>query len=195
MELDRYTKKKIPRRRKKSLNMIRSLDLLKRALQRLPPRELQMLYAVKVLRVEQDELTSLYSVRQSNISYRLDRAEYRIQLHAEIANICSETQLRKALYDVGLNESAVRAVLGVVKTSSQSATAQALQVTQGSVRHIFSTAITKLSEPENDDVENREESLRLLRLIEMNYNQLRSIKSQRRWAWKVRGGNYPTPQE
>lgn len=175
--------------------MIRSLDFLKRALQRLPPRELQMLYAVKVLRVEQDELTSLYSVRQSNISYRLDRAEYRIQLHAEIANICSETRLRRALYDVGMNESAVRAVLGVIKTSSQSATAQALCVTQGSVRHIFSTAISKLSDSENSWVDHREEALKLLRLVEMNYNQLRSIRSQRRWAWKVRGGNYPTPQE
>ena len=116
-----------------------------------------MLYAVRVLRVEQDELTSLYSVRQSNISYRLDRAEYRIQLHAEISSICSETQLRRVLYDVGISESAVRAVLGVVKTSSQSATANALNVTQGSVRHIFSTAITKLSESSNEVVENSED--------------------------------------
>ena len=131
--------------------MIRSLDVFKRALQRLPPRELQMLYTVRVLRVEQEELTSIYRVRQSNISYRLDRAEYRIQLHAQIAELCSETQLRRVLYDVGMCESAVRIVLGVVKTSSQSATANALDVTQGSVRHIFSTAIGKLEEPEFTD--------------------------------------------
>jgi predicted XRE-type DNA-binding protein len=169
--------------------------LMKRALQVLPPRELYMLYAVKVLRVEQDEITDLFHVRQSNISYRLERANCRIKLHSRIAETCSETTLRRVLYEVGLGEFAVRAVLGVVKTSSQSATAQALNVTQGSVRHLFATAIERLQEASVAHVPNRKEALELLILIEMNYNQLRSIKIQDRWKWKVGSSNYLTPRK
>jgi len=191
LDLDRYTKKKIPRKRGRNLEIIQRIDLLRRALQALPPRELYMLYAVKVLRVEQEEITDLFHVRQSNISYRLERANYRIQLHHKMAETCSETTLRRVLYDAGLAEQVVRAVLGVVKTSSQSATATALGVTQGSVRHLFATAIARLKDDTTEHISDREDALNLLLLIEMNYNQLRSIKIQERWEWKVKGSNYP----
>jgi DNA-directed RNA polymerase specialized sigma24 family protein len=194
-DLDRYTKKKIPKTRKRPLEVVRKIDLLRRSLQLLPPRELYMLFAVKVLRVEQDEITELFHVRQSNISYRLERANYRIKLHSQISETCSETTLRKVLYAVGMNEFAVRAVLGVVKTSSQSATAEALGVTQGSVRHLFATAISRLRDESSKDVPNRDAALSLLLLIELNYNQLRSIKIQERWVWKVGSSNYPTPRK
>lgn len=142
LDLERYTQKEKVKRSPKTLEIVRGLDIFKRALQALPPRELYMLYAVRVLRVEQDDISELFHVRQSNISYRLERATVRIQLHTKIANTCSETALRRVLYAVGLPETSVRAALGVVKTTSQSATAEALKVTQGSVRHIFATAIS-----------------------------------------------------
>jgi len=192
--LDRYTKKKVPRRRKKTLEAIWFLDILKRALQSLPPRELTIVYAVKVLRVEQDEVKDLFNVRQSNISYRLERAFYRIQLHKQIADTCSEAALRIVLYDVGMSEAAVRAVLGVVKTSSQSATAEVLKVTQGSIRHLFATALEKVAAAPKT-IPNRDKAYQLLNLIQMNYNQLRSIASQSRWVWKIGDSNYPTPRE
>ena len=69
--LERYTKKEIPRRRRATPAKVRKLCNLHRALQALPPRELQMLYMVRVLRVEQEEARRIYAVRQSNISYRL----------------------------------------------------------------------------------------------------------------------------
>ena len=189
-ELDRYTRKEISRRRRKPLEVIRRLEILKRSLQLLPPRELSMLYAVKVLRVEQEEITDLFHVRQSNISYRLERANYRIKLHAQIAETCSETNLRKALLSLGLNDFAISSILGVVKTSSQSATAKSLGVTQGSVRHLYSVAISKLENESSQDIPYRDEALALLKLIEMNYNHLRSIKIQDRWFWKVGDSNY-----
>jgi predicted XRE-type DNA-binding protein len=160
-------------------------------MQALPPRELTMLYSLKVSRVEQDELKELYNVRQSNISYRLDRANYRIKLHKAIFEACSETALRSVLYDLGLPESAVRAVLGVVKTSSQSATASALGVTQGSVRHLYAMAIEKV-ENAPDSQPYKKEAYELLTLISSNYNHLRSIKIQCRWKWKVGDTNYPS---
>jgi hypothetical protein len=194
VDLDRYTRKKVPRRTSKNIQVVRGIDLLKRALQSLPPRELAMLYAVKVLRVEQDDISERFKVRQSNISYRLERACTRIQLHFKIAQTCSETALRRVLYDIGLAEPSVRAVLGVVKTTSQSATANTLKVTQGSVRHIFATAIARLRE-KKDQVPDGDRAYKLLTIIESSYNQLRSISIQSRWAWKVGNTNYPTPRE
>lgn len=192
--LERYTKKVIPRRRKRTPETLKSLAILKRSLQALPPRELNMLFAIKVLKVEQDDIKELYNVRQSNISYRLERAQYRIELHRQIADICSETELRRALYDVGLPEVAVRAVLGVIKTSSQSATAEALGVTQGSVRHLYSTALQKLKNA-SDAIPGKVQAHRLMSLIALNYNQLRAIKPQSRWEWKVGCTNYPKRDE
>ncbi len=119
--LERYTKKEIPRRRRATITKIRKLCNLRRALQALPPRELQMLYMVKVLRVEQEEARRIYAVRQSNISYRLDRSRSRILLHDKMISLVSETQLRRKLLDLGLPENTVRAVTGVMRTTSQTA--------------------------------------------------------------------------
>jgi predicted DNA-binding protein (UPF0251 family) len=186
--LERYTKKDIPRRRAVSPEKIKMIVRLKRSLQNLPPRELQMLYMVKVQKVEQEEARRLYSVRQSNISYRLERAKERIKLHNEVFSLVSETQLRRKLFSLGFPEATVRAVTGVVRTSSQQATADALTISQGSVRHIYSTAIDKLTEADPDC-----EELALLKLIERNYNQLRAIATQARWEWKKQAGGSDRP--
>lgn len=186
--LERYTKKNVPRRRKASFEKIQMLAQLRRSLQALPPRELQMLYMVKVLRVEQEEARKIYAVRQSNISYRLDRAKDRIALHNEMLTLASETQLRRRLFDLGFSEHTVRAVTGVVRTTSQSAAAEALAVSQGSVRHIFATAVLRLGESYPNSPE-----LKLLKLVERSYNQLRAISTQKRWLWKKKAGGGDTP--
>jgi DNA-directed RNA polymerase specialized sigma24 family protein len=165
---------------------------LRRALQALPPRELQMLYMVRVLKVEQEEARRIYAVRQSNISYRLDRAKSRIKLHDEMLSLVSETQLRRKLLELGLPENTIRAVTGVVRTTSQTAAAEALKISQGSVRHMFSQAIKRLEETEPTAPE-----LELLKLVERSYNQLRAISSQQRWIWKksAGGGDVPNPDD
>jgi predicted DNA-binding protein (UPF0251 family) len=185
--LERYTKQEVPRRRRMPQSKINNLTILKRALQAIPPRELQMLHTVRVLGVEQDEACKIYNVRQSNISYRLERAGDRIALYNELVSIVSETVLRRKLFDLGLGESTVRAVTGVIKTTSQSATAKALRISQGSVRHIFATALSKLDSEAPGSPEQR-----LLLLVEQNYSKLRAIDTQERWVGKVRGGNYTT---
>jgi hypothetical protein len=77
----------------------------------------------------------------------------------------------------------------VVRTSSQVATANALGLSQGSIRYLYQLAINRME----DRYPNSKE-LKLLRLIERNLNQLRSIKSQGRWDMKKRGvgrGDFP----
>jgi hypothetical protein len=143
---------------------------------------------VKVLRVEQEEARRIYAVRQSNISYRLDRAKSRIKLHHQMVSLVSETQLRRKLFDLGFPENTVRAVTGVVRTTSQTAAAEALEISQGSVRHMFSQAIKKLEDSDPNCNE-----LRLLKLVERNYNQLRAISSQLRWEYKKKAGGADVP--
>lgn len=183
--LERYTQRKIPRRRRLSQDKLIQLTLLKRALQSLPPRELQMLYAVKVQGVEQDEACKIFHVRQSNISYRLERTDYRIRLHNQLMTLASETQLRRKLFSLGMCNQNVSAVAGVMRTTSQSATAETLGISQGTVRSIYAKALSKLSNSPNCENE-----LRLLMTVERNYNQLRAIATQCRWSWKVGGQNY-----
>lgn len=188
-ELERYTPKSIPRRRRLPLEKIRRMEVLKRAMQRLPPRELQMLYTVEVRDVDQEEACRVYGVRQSNISYRLERAADRIKIFSQIAEMVSETRVRLALAKAGLNETMICVVLGVIKTTSQSATAEAYNLTQGSVRHIYARAVRKMKE-----VDPQGPVLALLLFVERNYNSLRSVRIQRRWLEKVDGfggGNYP----
>jgi DNA-binding transcriptional LysR family regulator len=80
----------------------------------------------------------------------------------------------------------------VVRTTSQTAAAEALKISQGSVRHMFSQAIKRLEETEPTAPE-----LELLKLVERSYNQLRAISSQQRWIWKksAGGGDVPNPDD
>lgn len=184
-ELDQYEQRTLSRRRKTPILKLQQFDLLYRALQSLPTRELLMLFSTKCLETGQEEVSSIYRVRQSNVSFRLERAFVRIRLYKLITMTCSETKLRRELVKVGLPESVVQIVMGVCKTTSQSAAAKSLDHTQGSVRHVFSTAIKKLrAELPGSD------STNLIDLVEANYNQLRAIQTQQRWKSKVGETNY-----
>ena len=158
-------------------------------MQSLPPRELQFIYLVKVKGLVQEEARKMYSVKQQNISYRVIRASERICLHYRIFNLASETQLRRTLFDLGFTSENVRAITGVVRTSSQAATANALGLSQGSIRYLYQLAISRMELRRPNSSE-----LKLLRLIERNLNQLRSIKGQTRWDMKKDGvgrGDFP----
>ena len=105
-----------------------------------------------------------------------------------MVSLSSETQLRRKLLSLGFPENTVRAVTGVVRTTSQTAAAEALDISQGSVRHMFSQAIKKLEETDPTCNE-----LQLLKLVGRNYNQLRAIETQQRWEWKKRAGGSDRP--
>jgi hypothetical protein len=179
----------LPQKRRIPLETVRQLGFLRRSLQALPPRELQFIYLVKVKGLVQEEARKMYSVKQQNISYRVIRASDRICLHYQIFKLASETQLRRTLFDLGFTAENVRAITGVVRTSSQAATANALGLSQGSIRYLYQLAIGRMEQRRPDSSE-----LKLLRLIERNLNQLRSIKGQTRWDMKKDGvgrGDFP----
>lgn len=184
-ELDRYTKNSIPKRRKINREVQNNLQLLRRALHGLPPRELMMIFETKVLENEQDEICCLYNVRQSNISYRLDRATKRIKFFFLLNQMMSESEFRRLLIQAKFNDRVIRTLLGVCKTTSQTATAKAFGATQGNVRHVFISASAKLTERCPESM-----ALEVLELVDKHFNLLRSIETQRRFAHKVRDSNY-----
>lgn len=174
-----WSKNRAIRSRKISLETRKHLSILRRALQALPPRELQFLYLKRCKGLVQNETCKIYSVEQQNISYRLNRASERISLHYKIYSLCSETQLRRKLFDLGLSEDSVRIITGVVKTSSQAAIAKLLSVSLGSIRYAYAKALDRMEKECPDSNE-----LKLLKLIERNLCQLRCNAGQERWKWK-----------
>ena len=196
--LDRYSdRRREGFGRRMPLELRRSLDLFRRSLQSLPARELRMLFQSFVLKVDQDDIASLFLVRQSNISYRLQRTEERLKLRREIQSIASETTLRNALLDAGTPLPFVDICLGILKTFSQTVTANGLGVSQGSVRHAFDTTRKRIEEyrpPTPQQEQERQALLQMMTLATANWNRLQEIEAQNRYAWK-RGKNLPTPPQ
>lgn len=187
-KLDQYTdRRREGLGRRKPAAVVRALDLFRRSLQSLPYRELQMLFHKQVLRVDQDDIANLFLVRQSNISYRLQRAIERLKLRNEIQSIASETTLRNALLDAGTPYPSVGIVLAVLKTFSQKLTGTGLGLTQGIVRHTFEATFKQIEayEPRSPQQErDRQALLHMMRLAAANWNRLHEIEAQSRFAWK-----------
>ena len=189
-------------RRKLTLETVRHLDLFRRALQALPPRELGILYQLHVLNQQQKDIGPLYEVLQGNVSYHQLRAQYRIKLHHEIWSLISETQFRQTLIDAGVAHDEIALVLGVVKTSSQTASAQANHVSVAKVRSVWERAQRSLRKQQHQQNPHHRNALALITLINANLNQLRALAVQPRFRHKVQSRrrspgpsrNAPTPR-
>jgi DNA-directed RNA polymerase specialized sigma24 family protein len=196
-KLDQYTdRRREGIGRRKPAAVVRSLDLFRRSLQCLPYRELQMLFHKQVLRVDQDDIATLFLVRQSNISYRLQRAEERLKLRHEIQSVASETTLRNALLDAETPPRIVDIVLGVLKTFSQKLAAAGLGLTQATVRNAFDKTLKRIAAyqpPTPRQEAERQALLRMMCLVNSHWNQLHEIDPQSRYSWKR--GKKPKPTQ
>ncbi len=189
------TRLKLPRR-KLPLETRRHLDLFRRALQLLPVRELSILFQLHVLNQQQDDISPLYEVRQGNISYHRQRAITRIKLHHAIWSLISETRFRQALIDANVPHHEIPIVLGIIKTSSQTAAAQANGTSQPKVRATWERAQRSLQRHRPNDPAAQQlhaKALALVALIRENLNQLRAFTVQSRFQYKVHGRN-PNPR-
>jgi hypothetical protein len=174
------------------LETLKNLSFLRRALQSIPPRELQFIYLQQSKGLVQQETGAMYNVQQQNVSYRIMRASERIILHYKLFQMCSETSLRRYLFDHGFSETVVQIISAIVKTSSQAAASRALAISPGSVRYTFLRVVSQLEETDREHP-----VLLMIKLIERNLNQLRSTDAQERWAHKSRRGvgNRPTEDQ
>jgi hypothetical protein len=192
LEKFEWSYKDVVRRAPMNQETLQNLSLLRRALQALPPRELQFIYLQESKGLVQEETGKMYSVQQQNVSYRLMRASQRIILHYRLFRMGSETQLRRKLFECGFSENVVRVITGVVKTSSQAATAKALGISPGSIRYTFLKVVSGVERLYRDS-----EEFQILKLMERNLNQLRCTESQDRWRHKkdrMGGGDRPVTE-
>ncbi len=176
------------------------MEQLRRALQQLPPRELDMLFATRVNRGVQDKVSNRFCVQQSNVSYHLERAQERIDLYTRINSYFSETRLRHLLYRVGCTSLQVQVTLGFVRTENQSVTARVvgavhgIELTQGVARSTFFGVVDAVAASTDIDPADRAKLLALFGLISDNFNRLRAPQSQDRWADKIGDSNYTSSQ-
>lgn len=187
---DYYCRKEGDRYRKTNQEVRRNIEMLRRALQILPPRELDMIFATKVNLGIQDKIRERFSVQQSNISYRLAQSWKRIKLYIRISEMMSETRLRTLLFQAQIPNLSVQIVLGFVKTENQSVTARSLGLTQGKARGLFLLTLKAIQETTKLRPKDKTKLLELLNLINENFNRLRAPQSQERWSWKVGDSNY-----
>ena len=186
--LDRYSTRNIRRdqHRRRPLELIRRLDLFVRSLQALPPRELQMVFQVKALNKEQDNLAHLYFVCQSNISYRIARAVDRIRLFHQLREIASESALRRALIAAGVGPQDTTHTLMMLKTCTQKFIPKHFPKAPGA-RQTFERVkrIVNDHQPTDPSRRTEHEGLRkTMDLVQQSWNRLTELEPQPRFAWK-----------
>lgn len=188
VSLDGYSSKYsrvLSRKRSRTVKEQLRLDLFRRALVSLPPRELYILFAVTALGHKQAEVAELFRVRQSNVSFRRERAERRLEAFQAMRAVISETRFRRVLIDVGVPAAALPTVLGVFATTSQRATAEALKLTCHQVRHHFEGAREALEKSiEKAGASAPADHLaarKLFGLLEKYRKQLTPLTTQARW--------------
>jgi hypothetical protein len=187
--LERF--KRLGFRRGRPSRRVRALlGRFRRALQVLPPRELDMLFSTEVREGVQEQVSGRFHVLQSNVSYRVDRAKERVVLHMRIHALLGETHLRDLLSRAGVSRLQVQVVTGFYRTENQSVTARHLGLTQGVARSLFLAAEARVLQSPVIVGDERKRVLRLFRLLKNNFNRLRIPESQDRWRDKIGGTNY-----
>lgn len=138
----------------------------------------------------------LYFVRQSSVSYRLERARDRIRLFHELHAIASETTLRRALINAQVSPEDTTIFLATLKTVSQKLTGQGLGIPHSQARGIVDRARKQVLNHQPTDPADRDARERLLRtfdLVSRSWNLLNEIEPQGRFAWKTGKGPKKAP--
>jgi hypothetical protein len=197
LDLDRFphTKRNSHRwqRRRLASETALLLELQRRALVNLPPHESQILYQLKALQCSQGEISELHKVRQSNISYHLERSQYRIRLHVKLSQICSETTIHRVLCRLNsllvkdkkmpMSDEEILTFKAVLKSSAQSRVAEVLGVKIQKAKDPY-RKISKLLQEYQHSIPEAQQVLDYIAVVSSNWNQLCPPKLQGRWRWR-----------
>jgi len=119
-----------------------SLEEIIPLLDRLPPREADILKLFFFDKKKQVELAKIFKVTQAAICYRINRAIQRIRFLIEIPDV-EPQEMKQDLLKI-FNKQGVTILLLMYKTTCQSRVAKEIGSTQCSVRHRFLKAIDHL---------------------------------------------------
>lgn len=147
-------------------NIQRIQDLLPE----IPDREADFIELYYFRRKRQVEIAKLFQVSQPTVCYRLQRACSRIQFLMAIPKT-TEKELRRELGKLVDDPKDVNIMVGMWKTTCQSAVAKDLGVSQGLVRHRFLRTVKKLKAAKG-----QEKLVKLFEIISDNLNILREVQ-------------------
>jgi hypothetical protein len=116
------------------------LDRLQQHLDRIPPIEADyiLLYYLKGKR--QDDIAAIFHRTQADVSYRVARGIERIQFLESLPEV-TEDEIVSVLAP-HISEFNLKILLGMYRTTCQSAVARELGISQGKVRHRFVSSIS-----------------------------------------------------
>lgn len=126
-----------------------SLDEILPLLDRLPPREADILKLFFISKKKQVELAKIFKVTQAAICYRINRGIQRIRFLLEIPEV-EPQQMKSDLLKIFKQDDVVILLL-MYKTTCQSKVAKEIGSTQCSVRHRFLKAIKVLDEKRQEE--------------------------------------------
>jgi DNA-directed RNA polymerase specialized sigma24 family protein len=119
------------------------LDVVRKMLDRLPPREADFVELYFFKQIRQTTLAAMFNVSQPTICYRLQRAAARIKYLLSLPEL-APGELEQAMRSVLSDEMDIKIMLGMAETTCQSEVAKGLGVSQGLVRHRFFRTLNRL---------------------------------------------------
>jgi hypothetical protein len=162
-----------------------SFDELKTLLEKLPPREADLIELYYRHGKNQKDIARMFNVTQGAISSRLSRARKRLEFLRDMPKINSEDiEEMLAPYFTPLE---IEVIQGMIQTTCQSRTAEIInqrhslsndvkrRMTQVKVRHRFEKAISRLAGLSEEHPELKE-CLKLLRMVKKNLYKLHEVK-------------------
>lgn len=159
-----------------------ALERTREALKILPKRERDMLELYYFHKKDQVEIGKLFKVTQGDVSYRIARAVKRMQFYLSLPRVCLRRMARD-LTKVLPNKLHVTIMLGMYRTTSQTAVAVKIGLSQGKVRYRFMRSIDILNEVK-DRMPIYSVYLDIFKKVGENFNILRSLEVQDRWKSK-----------
>lgn len=151
-------------------------------LDRIPPREADLIYLYFVQKKKQADIALIFNVTQAAISYRLDRGLQRIKFLLSIP-VIHEEDMRADLASI-FKPIDIDILVGMWQTTCQSEVAHQLGRTQGQVRHRFFKAVATLEEASKLEARYVPYYQVFLSISSKNFNILRSVELPQ---WSDRG--------
>lgn len=145
------------------------VEMVRKVLDRLPPREADFVELYFFKKIRQTTIASMFNVSQPTICYRLQRAAARIKYLLSLPEL-APGELEKAMRGVLSDEMDIRIMVGMADTTCQSEVAKSLGVSQGLVRHRFFRTLNRLKA-----LDGMEKYVLLFQAVADNLNIMREV--------------------
>lgn len=163
-----------------------SLEEVQPILNRLPPREADMIRMYFFQKKEQKDIGKIFNVSQGDVFYRLNRAIERIKFILELPAITKETMVAE-LGPILEGDPYLEIMWILYETTSQTEVARRVGSTQGKVRYRFLKSLKRVEEAAEVDPAKYSKYVQAYKMIMKSFNALRELTTQVRWSDKFEG--------